>query len=435
MDSESEIFDKKVPDMLAHAGRNAMLIRAGVLFSYYRIEHDGRYFFFKTYNSGRPGTRDILRREYELSKGLDSPHIVRTLLYGEFVDGKEGILMEYIEGRSLAEFMTEHPSLPLRRKIFGQLLEAMDYLHKKGIVHNDLKPDNIIISHNGDTLRLIDFGLSDDDAHFLLKTPGCTARYAAPELRERRNSDVRSDIYSVGRLMSVLFGGRYARIRRKCLRNDPLKRYGGVSRLRKAWKRRNLPYLFAAGIAFLLLIGCGAGIYVEEKAEQRSRISRMEGELSGQRERNEKQTNELIKLQTSYSETQGAYSEMQGAYREVKDAYQGMKDSLEERKKTTETHEKAKVAAVEKFKAALKKRMNATCDSLKKCSTRYEMNLVQQRYHILTEDFFKSYPKTVDGEDISPTLFSIVEAHLEEARRLFNAEISRLTAISASPSK
>lgn len=103
--------------------------------------------------------------------------------------------------------MTENPTLRERDKVFSQILEAVGYLHKKGITHNDIKPDNILITNNGNNLKLIDFGMSDDDTHFLLKTPGFTAAYAAPELLAQRKTDARSDIYSIGAIMTVLLVG------------------------------------------------------------------------------------------------------------------------------------------------------------------------------------------------------------------------------------
>ena len=69
---------------------------------------------------------------------------------------------------------------------------------------------SILITHSDNTVKLIDFGLSDDDAHYLSKTPGFTPEYASPELLAHSAPlDARSDIYSLGLLMRDIFGGKY----------------------------------------------------------------------------------------------------------------------------------------------------------------------------------------------------------------------------------
>lgn len=412
MENESEIFNDSPSVDFNLAGSEADLIRAGKLFSYYRLRHDGKYFFFKTFTDDSPLARRILRREYELSSGLDNPYIVRTLLFGAYVDGKEGLLTEYVSGRTLGEFLAENPSHGLRRKIFSQLLDAVEYLHTNGIIHNDLKPENILITHNGDNLKLIDFGLSDDDAHYLLKTPGCSSAFAAPELKESRRSDLRSDVFSIGKIMTVLFGGRYRRFSSKCLRPEPVKRYADVGSLRKAWQKRWRPLWFAgAGLVALMLV-FALWAYQSEKSEREARLHSVEDELSAQRERNMEQARNFEQLQTSYSEMQ--------------DAYEGMKDSIEEKRRAVEAHQAAKTAALDSFRKALEKHKKAVYDSLKLCATWKEMNPIRQRYEPAIKSIYARFPKTADGEDITVELNALMQNNLEEAHILFNKEIARL---------
>lgn len=419
MDSESSLFNDTVAEAASTPQEQWALIMAGRIFSYYRIIHDGKFFFFKTFTDDTPLARKLLRREYELSVSLDSPYILHTFLYGEFLPGKEGILMEYIDGRPLSSFMAEIPSAELRRRVFSQLLDAVEYLHTKGIIHNDLKPDNLLISRSGNNLKLIDFDLSDDDGHFLLKTPGCSADFAAPELREERNSDARSDIYSIGKLTGLLFGRRYRRLRRKCVRRSPEKRFTSVAHLRRAWKRRHRPLQFGAALLGALLIGTAAWLYIDEKAEQRGRLQHVEGELATQRQLNEKQTEEFQRLQTSYDDVNGQYQTM-------KEGYQYMQDSIEQTRQAALAHRQAVNAAVDGFRFGLNKRMQTTYDSLKRCSTWQEMSPIRQRYVEAVRKYHASYPKMVDGEDISSLLSALLLSSLEKSDELFNAEIHRL---------
>lgn len=223
--------------------------------SLYRVTKSGRYFLIKTTKDNSPQARAMLRREYELSIGCDHPHLVHVYLFEEDSPVGPGIVMEYIEGRTLDHFLAENPTPTVRRRIFEELLSVVDYLHKRGIVHNDLKPENILITRSGNRLKLIDFGLSDNDAQ-LLRTPGCTPAYASPELLSGAlQPDLRSDIYSIGRLMQLIFAGKHHGIIRRCLQPDRERRFENVERLRQRWRRRNRPWhLLLATIGAILFL-------------------------------------------------------------------------------------------------------------------------------------------------------------------------------------
>ena len=168
----SDLFTTETdPQPVVNGYHDPILLIVTAYASLYRITRSGRYFLIKTTKDNSPQARAMLRREYELSIGCDHPHLVHVYLFEEESPVGPGIVMEYIEGRTLNRFLAENPAPAVRRRIFEELLSVVDYLHKRGIVHNDLKPENILISRNGDRLKLIDFGLSDNDAQ-LLRTPG-----------------------------------------------------------------------------------------------------------------------------------------------------------------------------------------------------------------------------------------------------------------------
>lgn len=233
--------------------------------SLYRITKSGRYFLIKTTKDNSPRARAMLRREYELSIGCDHPHLVHVYLFEEESPVGPGIVMEYIEGRTLDCFLAENPAWSVRRRIFEELLSVVEYLHKHGIVHNDLKPENILITRNGDRLKLIDFGLSDNDAQ-LLRTPGCTPQYASPELLSGvLQPDLRSDIYSIGRLMQLIFAGKYRGIVRRCLQPDRERRFENVGSLAHRWRRRNRPWHLLLATVGVILILLPSLLYLHER--------------------------------------------------------------------------------------------------------------------------------------------------------------------------
>lgn len=264
MIADSEIRDiLEDKDMEPHPHRELMFATKYSLL--FRIRRDGRYFIVKQAAGKDNRLSKILRREYELSVGCSHPNIVDVYEYRLNPEGYPEILMEYIDGRSLEDFLAEKPSLRIRKKVFQELLDAVGYLHNRGIIHNDLKPSNILISCSGNHVKLIDLGIADDDAHFDIKTPGFTDGYAAPELLEKRKTDVRSDIYSLGVIMKELFGKKYSFIWKKCIRKSPEKRYSDILSLNKAWNREYLLWLLPSLSILILISGFGLWYAGEDK--------------------------------------------------------------------------------------------------------------------------------------------------------------------------
>lgn len=207
----------------------------------------GKRFLIKTARDNSEWQQRVLRREYELSLGCDHPYIVHIFTFEQNLPIGEAIVMEYIEGRTLADYLLESPSKSERRRIVGELLSAVEYLHKRGIVHNDIKPENILITRTNNTLKLIDFGLSNSDAEYALRSLGCTPRYASPELlQQAQDVDARSDIYSLGAVMEMIVG--VTPISRRCLEVNPAARYLNIEQLQHAWTRYNKRWLTATYI-------------------------------------------------------------------------------------------------------------------------------------------------------------------------------------------
>lgn len=278
MATESKIYDSGAVEYSAQDGFQAFkLLKTTAYAALYRASKAGKYFLVKTTKDNSGQQIAMLRREYELSIGCDHPHIVHIYTFEENLPVGAGIIMEYIEGRTLADYLAENPSVTDRNRVFEELLSAVGYLHKRGVVHNDLKPDNILISRTDNTLKLIDFGLADSDAWYALRTLGCTLRYASPELQvQSRQIDARSDIYSLGVLMKDIFGEKHRGIAKRCRNIDPDRRYENITTLQLAWVYRRRSLKVVLGVVASLIFILPLILFGQEKLADRNETKRRE---------------------------------------------------------------------------------------------------------------------------------------------------------------
>lgn len=207
--------------------------------------------------------QDLLKKEFEISYSLDHPNIVKIIEFQNVPNIGDCIVMEYVEGVTLREFVESQriEEAQNRRdkrvyeKIFNELLDAMEYFHSKQIIHRDLKPDNILITNNGNNVKIIDFGLSDADDYVILKQAAGTRKYAAPEQLIPNNTiDCRADIYSLGIILRNNFPKSYQKIAEKCAQQDKEKRFSSVSEIRNFIKKKKITKITAAATLILLLL-------------------------------------------------------------------------------------------------------------------------------------------------------------------------------------
>ncbi len=141
-----------------------------------------------------------MAKEFEIGIGLEHPNIRRTISL-EKADGiGQAIVLEYIDGRPLETMLKEKTmSISQGRAICHQIADALCYLHSHQSLHRDLKPANILVTFNGDTVKLIDFNLADNEDFIILKNPAGSGKYIAPELLEPGAMPTpEADIYSLG---------------------------------------------------------------------------------------------------------------------------------------------------------------------------------------------------------------------------------------------
>ena len=160
------------------------------------------------------------RREAQSSASLNHPAIVAVYDTGEepAADGsgvaQPYIVMEFVAGRTLRDILREgRKILPERAlEITSGVLSALDYSHRAGIIHRDIKPGNVMLTPSGD-VKVMDFGIAraiSDASSTMTQTAAVvgTAQYLSPEQARGETVDSRSDVYSAGCLLYELLTGR-----------------------------------------------------------------------------------------------------------------------------------------------------------------------------------------------------------------------------------
>jgi beta-lactam-binding protein with PASTA domain/predicted Ser/Thr protein kinase len=150
------------------------------------------------------------RREAQSAAGLNHPNIVSIFDRG-FAEGTYYIAMEFLDGRTLKELLVRNGPTPIPIAIdySRQILGALSFAHRNGIVHRDIKPHNIVVGGDG-RLKVTDFGIARSGASQMTEAGSIvgTAQYLSPEQARGAPVDPRSDLYSLGIVLYEMLTGK-----------------------------------------------------------------------------------------------------------------------------------------------------------------------------------------------------------------------------------
>jgi serine/threonine protein kinase len=159
-----------------------------------------------------PAFYSRFQREIAIGKKLRNPAVAQTIDTGDM--DQLCIVMEWVDGKFLREIIAREGKLSVERatRIATNVCNALEYIHSQGVVHRDMKPENIMVGE-GDSTKLIDFGISASEGmrrltFSALSNAMGTPDYISPEQIKRRKVDGRSDVYALGVILFEMLTGQ-----------------------------------------------------------------------------------------------------------------------------------------------------------------------------------------------------------------------------------
>lgn len=244
----------------------------------YTASRYGKRYVLKGLSTDCQSLTDMLllqQKEFSLGITLSHPNIAETYSLEEVADCGRCIVMEYVDGITLAEWLATNPSHSARQRVMLQLLDALEYIHSLQLVHHDLKSSNILITRNGQNVKLIDFGLSELDT-------------------TNPQNDIQHDIQKFGEILQLLFPARYKRLRQQCQNG----RFANMTAIRLSIEKRQrrqkyIPYIIAI---IILIISALLSIHTYRLYQESEQMAQVANEYVQNQQREQEMIEQIYRL-------------------------------------------------------------------------------------------------------------------------------------------
>lgn len=240
-----------------------------------------------------------LRQEYETTSMLDNKYIRKALDFTNIEGLGDCIIFEYVDGKSLAEHVRVGTlSEKQVKSILTEVCDGLNFLHRNGLVHCNLNPENVMVSANDGHVKLIDIGVpetkQDADRELLIKE----MEFVAPEIIKGEDFDSRADIYSIGKIMEFIgernISKQFHAAATHCTQFSKEQRFDTISDVRSAISKGHSFVKIIILVVVAAIVAALAIIYVpkiranveKERAERRvvefnRELEKIQGELPG----------------------------------------------------------------------------------------------------------------------------------------------------------
>jgi eukaryotic-like serine/threonine-protein kinase len=224
--TDNEAGESLIGTVLAGRYRIERLLGSGGMGSVYRAEHVlmRKACAVKVLHREMTQVKEVVarfEREAVAAARIEHPNVATATDFGQLENGSFYLVLEFIEGESLSQLITDHGALAEERALLitRQIADALSAAHAAGIVHRDLKPDNVmLVTKDGSTdfVKVLDFGIAklkieepgpDQQALTRLNTVMGTPEYMSPEQARGEPVDHRADLYTVGIILYEMLAG------------------------------------------------------------------------------------------------------------------------------------------------------------------------------------------------------------------------------------